>query len=102
MGYISQKPPCANEEDTVDQPTLTNQIPISENYEHFSNEEFIKRRKSSVVNNQTILNYLNMTENTDRELRDKIVKSIHDNLTLAIQYSKKNTAALLNNVLFEW
>lgn len=58
--------------------------------------------KSSVLNNKNILCYLSITEHTEPQLRESILKHIHNNLTLAIRQSQGNTVAHVNKLFFEW
>lgn len=63
---------------------------------------FQDRLKSSVLNNQGIMMFLTITEDTFHQLRQQTLQFIHKCFKEAIALSPSNTAAKMNKALLEW
>mmetsp|Transcript_27145 Transcript_27145/g.41303 ORF Transcript_27145/g.41303 Transcript_27145/m.41303 type:complete len:196 (-) Transcript_27145:4431-5018(-) len=66
-----------------------------------SDEQHLRLR-SSVENNQGIMMFLSVSEDTHKEQRNKIIDFVRSKFSKALEITPHNASALLNKVLLDW
>ena len=77
------------------QESFFNKNPLDSTYE--------QRLYSSVINNQAVLQFLSITDETPTDIREKMLSSIHKMFSEAESISDNtNSVSSLNRLLLEW